>query len=127
MRFIALFAVLGILLLQVSGAIPQDAVGGSLVIALAVLVAALAVAVHEAWTMKRGVLGWIVNVVVSLVGVLLAASLAGPFVGILFGYANPGQTLAETGGPLYAASLAVMMIIALFGAWGGLQLVNRWR
>jgi uncharacterized membrane protein YeaQ/YmgE (transglycosylase-associated protein family) len=46
-------------------------------IGLAYLVAALAVGIHEAWTKKRGVPGWIVNIVVSFVGALVAAPLGG--------------------------------------------------
>ena len=127
MKYIALIAVLGILLLQASGAIPIDSVGGSLTIGLALLVAGLAVGIHEAWTRRRGVLGWIVNVVVSFFGMLVAATVAGPFVGILFSIANPGQTLAEAGGPILSAALAAMMAVALLGSWGALRLVNRWR
>ena len=127
MKYIALIAVLGILLLQASGAIPIDSVGGSLTIGLALLVAGLAVGIHEAWTKRRGVLGWIVNVVVSVFGMFVAATVAGPFVGILFSIANPGQTLAEAGGPILSAALAAMMAVALLGSWGALRLVNRWR
>ncbi len=127
MKYIALIAVLGILLLQASGAIPIDSVGGSLTIGLALLVAGLAVGIHEAWTKRRGVLGWIVNVVVSFFGMLVAATVAGPFVGILFSIANPGQTLMEAGGPILSAALAAMMAVALLGSWGALRLVNRWR
>ena len=127
MKYIALIAVLGILLLQASGAIPIDSVGGSLTIGLALLVAGLAVGIHEAWTKRRGVLGWIVNVVVSVFGMFVAATVAGPFVGILFSIANPGQTLMEAGGPILSAALAAMMAVALLGSWGALGLVNRWR
>ncbi|KRR14976.1 hypothetical protein [Bradyrhizobium valentinum] len=73
MQYIVLIAVIGILLLQLTGSIPLDSVGGSMVIALAFFAAALVVAIHEAWTKKRGVLGWIVNIVVSFVGAFLAA------------------------------------------------------
>jgi hypothetical protein len=73
MMYIALIAVIGILLLQATGSIPLASVGGSMTIGLAYLVAALAVGIHEAWTQKRGVLGWIVNIVVSFVGALVAA------------------------------------------------------
>jgi hypothetical protein len=77
MTYIVLIAVIGILLLQGTGAIPLDSVGGAMVIAMAVLVGTLAVAIHEAWTKKRGVLGWIVNIVVAFVGVFLVAPLGG--------------------------------------------------
>ena len=48
-----------------------------MVIALAVFVAALAVAVHEAWTKRRGVLGWIINIISSFLGTFVAAQFGG--------------------------------------------------
>ena len=77
MIYIALIAVIGILLLQATGSIPLASVGGSMTIGLALLAAAPAVGIHEAWTKKRGVLGWIVNIVVSFVGAFLVAPLGG--------------------------------------------------
>ena len=134
MIYIALIAVIGILLLQATGSIPQASVGGPITIALACFTAALAVAIHEAWTRKRGVLGWIVNIVVVFVGVFVAAQ-AGELVMLpLFlllsatGLAGPVQgSLAATGGPLLYVSLAGMMLFTLLGAWGALWIVNRWR
>lgn len=58
MKYIALIAVTGILLLQSAGSIPLASVGGALTIGLAFIAAALAIGIHEAWTNKRGVLGW---------------------------------------------------------------------
>ena len=95
---IVLIAVIGIVVLQMAGAIPMDAVGGGLVIAAATFAAALAIAVHEAWTKKRGVLGWIANIVVSLLGAFLAAQLGGPLVAI------PLLMLVGGGGIVYAVS-----------------------
>ena len=72
MKFIAPIAVIGILLLQVSGAVPQSSVGGPMTLALAFFGAALAVGIHESWSNKRGVLGWIVSIVAALVGAMPA-------------------------------------------------------
>jgi hypothetical protein len=128
MQYIVLIAVIGILLLQLTGAIPLDSVGGSMVIALAFLVAALAVGIHEAWTKKRGVLGWIVNIVVSLVGAFVAAPLGGPVVAIpILMLANGEASLAATGGLPASVALAGMMVVTLLGSWGALWIVNRWR
>ena len=77
MKLIALVAVIGILLLQWSEAIPLSSVGGPMVIALAFFCAAMAVAIHEAWTEKRGILGWIVSIVVAFLGAFVAAQLGG--------------------------------------------------
>lgn len=54
MGYIALAAVFGIVFLQGSGAIPMSSVGGPMTIAMVGFTAMLAVAIYEAWTMKRG-------------------------------------------------------------------------
>jgi hypothetical protein len=125
---IALIAVIGILLLQLSGSIPLDSVGGSMVIALAVFAAVFAVAIHEAWTKKRGVLGWIVNIVVSFVSVSLVAPLGGlVMVLILSPFMGGSGSLAAAGGLLVPVALAGHMVITLLASWGALWIVNRWR
>ena len=128
MMYIVLIAVIGILLLQSSGAIPLDSVGGSMVIALAFFLGALAVGVHEAWTKKRGALGWIVNIVVSFVGAFLVAPPGGMVVAMLLSPFMAGSTsLAAAGGSVMHVALAGMMIVTLLGSWGALWVVNRWR
>ena len=127
MKYIVPIAVIGVLLLQASGAIPQSSVGGALTIALAFLLAALAVGIHEAWTKKRGVLGWIVNIVVSLVGALLVAEVGELVLLPILMLMDVRSSLAATGGfPMYVG-LACMMLLTLLGSWGALWVVNRWR
>lgn len=125
MLYIALIAVIGILLLQLTGSIPLASVGGSMTIGLTFLAAALAVGIHEAWTKKRGVLGWIVNIVVSFVGAIMAAPLGGMVIGIML--SDGSRSLAATGGPRFSIALAAGMLVTLLGSWGALQIVNRWR
>ena len=128
MPYIVLIAVAGILLLQGTGAIPLDSVGGAMVIAMAVLVGTLAVAIHEAWTKRRGVLGWIVNIVVSFAGVFLVAPLGGLAMVILLApFMDGSSSLAKAAGPQLSIALAGQMAITLLGSWGALWLVNRWR
>ena len=128
MQYIVLVAVIGILLLQLSGAIPLDSVGGPMVIALAFFLGALAVAVHEAWTKKRGVLGWIVNIVASFVGVFLVAPTGGMVVALLLSpFMDGSSSLAAAGGPVMHVALAGMMVVTLLASWGSLWVVNRWR
>ena len=128
MIYIALIAVIGILLLQWTGSIPLASVGGSLTVGFAYIAAALAVGIHEAWTKKRGVLGWIVNIVVSIVGVFVGAQLGGFLLVIILGLvANVDGSLAKTGGLVMSVALAGGMLFSLLGAWGALQIVNRWR
>ena len=128
MKYIAPIAVLAILLVQFSGVVPQSSVGGPMTIALVFLAAALAVGINEAWTKKRGVLGWIVSIATSLAGGFFAASEIGDLVvGPMLALLNPGSSLAATGGPLLYVSLAGMMLLTLLGSWIALQIVNRWR
>jgi hypothetical protein len=108
-----------------TGSIPVASVGGSLTIGLAFIVAALAVGVHEAWTKRRGVLGWIVNIVVSFIGVSVAAPIGGTIIALLL--SDGSRSLAATGGPLFSVALAGGMLVTLLGSWGALWIVNRWR
>lgn len=127
MPYILLIAVIGVLLLYVSGAIPLSSVGGPMVIALAFFVAALAVAIYEAWTRRRGVLGWIVNIVSSFVGTFVAAQLGGLVIVIVLSPFVSGSSLATLGGAVMAVSLIGTMAAAVLGSWGALAIVNRWR
>ena len=133
MKYIAPIAVIAIVLLQFSGAVPQSSVGGPIALAVVFLGAAVAVGIHEAWTKKRGVLGWIVSIVVALVGAFLASQLGELlFVAILMllstlKLVNVTGSLAATGGALLYAGLAAMMLLMLLGSWIALSIVNRWR
>lgn len=128
MTYIALIAVIGILLLQATGAIPLASVGGPLTIGLFFIVAALAVGIHEAWTNKRGVLGWVVNIVVSFVGALVGAQAGGFVIVMLLGLTGTMDgSIAKTGGFTLSFALAGGMLATLAGAWGALWIVNRWR
>jgi len=127
MIYIALVAVIGILLLHSTGAIPLTGVGGAMTMGLALLAIAPAVGIHEAWTKKRGVLGWIVNIVVSLVGAFLFAPLGGMVIVIILSPFMDKPSLAATGGAVMYFALAGQMLVVLLGAWGALWIVNRWR
>ncbi|KAB2878072.1 MAG: hypothetical protein F9K38_11795 [Pseudorhodoplanes sp.] len=128
MTYIALIAVIGILLLQATGAIPLSSVGGPLTIGLVFIAAALAVGIHEAWTNKRGVLGWVVNIVVSFVGALVGAQAGGFVIVMLLGLTGTMDgSIAKTGGFAPSFALAGGMLATLAGAWGALWIVNRWR
>ena len=128
MIYIAVIAVIGIVLLQLTGSIPRDSVGGAMVIAMAVFAGALAVGIHDAWTKRRGLLGWIVNIVASFVGALVAAPLGGMvMVMILLPFMGGTSSLAAAGGPQMLVALTGQMVLTLLGSWGAIWLVNRWR
>lgn len=125
--YILLIAVVGVLLLYVSGMIPLSSVGGPMVIALAFFAAALAVAIYEAWTKRRGVLGWIVNIVSSFVGTFVAAQIGGLIMVMILSPFMSASSLATSGGAVMAVSLVGTMAIVVLGSWGALAIVNRWR
>lgn len=127
MQYIALIAMIGILLLHSTGAVPLTGVGGAMTIGLALLAVAPAVGMHEAWTKRRSVLGWIVSIVVSLVGAFLFAPLGGMVIVLILSPFMDKPSLAATGGPVMYAALAGMTLVTLLGAWGALWIVNRWR
>ncbi|MCC0006136.1 MAG: hypothetical protein H6872_13750 [Methylobacteriaceae bacterium] len=125
MIYIAVIAAAAILLLQLTDSIPMASVGGSMTIALVYFVAALAVAIHEAWTKRRGALGWVVNIVLSFVGALVAAPLGGGLLAMLL--SDGSRSLAAAGGVRFSIALVGGMLVTLLGAWGALWIVNRWR
>jgi hypothetical protein len=91
-------------------------------------VAALAIGMHEAWTKRRGVPGWIVNTVVTFFGAFFAAQIAGPVIAIpLLMLVGGATSLAAAGSGVMSVALALMMVAALLGSWGAILLVNRWR
>lgn len=127
MPYIALIAVIAILALQFSGTIPQASVGGPMTIAAVVFIAVFAVAIHEAWSHKRGVLGWIVNILVAFVSAFVAAELGGFVMVALLGLVKFEGSLAQTQGPLLYVSLVLMTLFPLLGSWLALRIVDRWR
>lgn len=125
MKYIVLIAVIGILLLHSSGAVaPTDV---AIAYGLVALAAAPAVGIHEAWTKRRGVLGWIVNLVVSLVGPVLLAPLGGMVVVLILSPFMDRSSLAATGGAVMYFAAAGIMLVTLLAAWCALWIVNRWR
>ena len=125
MIYIAAIAAVAILLLQLTDSIPMASVGGSMMIALVYIGAALAVGIQEAWAKKRGALGWIVNVVVSFVGALVAAPVGGGLLAMLL--SDGSGSLAAAGGARFSIALVGGMLVTLLGAWCALWIVNRWR
>lgn len=127
MKYIALIAVFTLLLLEVSGSIPQSSVGGPMTIALVIFSAALAVGIRDAWLNRRGVLGWIVSIVISFVGTYVAAEIGGLIFGtmqVLLGVEGP---LAQSGHPFLYVTLVGMVLITILGSWLALRLVARMR
>lgn len=132
MTYIAPIAMIAIIFLDImifrwTGAIAQSNVGGTLALALAFLAAALAVGIHEAWSRKRGVLGWVVSITVSVFGAFVATSLSGIVLEPIFKLLNLDESVLATGHPLHFIASAGMMLHTLLGSWIALSIAKRRR
>ncbi|MCJ7597313.1 MAG: hypothetical protein MUO41_01545 [Methyloceanibacter sp.] len=127
MRLIILIAVTTNLLLELSDALPKSSVGGPMAMMMIVFLAVLALGLYEAWSQKRGVLGWLVSIVASVIGGFFGAAVASAILGTLLSHFSLGVPLAESQHPLRYIASAGMMLLALLGSWIALQIVNRSR
>jgi hypothetical protein len=127
MTYITLIAVIAIVLAQWAGTIPQSSVGGPMTLVLVFLVAALAVGIHEAWSRKRGALGWIVSIFASLAGTFLATLLPSRVIEPILMRLGLEVPMADTDGLLIYVLLAGLMLLTLLGSWVALWVVNRLR
>jgi len=127
MRTITLVGVIGILLFDFAGAIPKSSVGGPLALFLIFFLAMLVVGLHEAWSNKRGVLGWIVSIVCSVIGGFLAVTFGGLVMEAILPLLELNGSLATSQHPMRYVLSAGMMVLTLLGSWTALQIVNRFR
>lgn len=131
MKIITLIAMLAVTLIVASGALPKGSVGGPMMLTLIFLCAAVAVGLYEAWSIKRGAVGWIVSIAVAFVGGLIGAFVGAMILESLIVLLLPlmkfeGSLMAAGNLPLYAG-INAQMIFTMLGAWGALQLASRWR
>ncbi|MDX2309365.1 MAG: hypothetical protein NW216_14085 [Hyphomicrobium sp.] len=127
MIIITLIALLVVTLLPLSGLLSQGSVGSAMTIAAVHLAAAIVVGLYEAWSKGRGVLGWIVSVVVAFVG-----GLAGAWGGMMvieqaIMFLKVEGSLAKSGHPLLYVMLNAQMLLTIAGASIVLWIVNRIR
>jgi uncharacterized membrane protein YeaQ/YmgE (transglycosylase-associated protein family) len=121
-KTIALLSVAALLLVELSGAMPRSSVGGPLTIMLIMVIAMLAVGIHEAWTKKRGPLGWIASIVASVIGGFVAASLVSLVMDMIRPHLHLNGSLVSSQHPLLYISLAGMAILTVLGSWITLQI-----
>ncbi len=122
-----LVSVIGILLLDVTGAIPKASVGGAMTMFFAFLVAMFTLGVYEAISNKRGVFGWIVSIVCALVGGLVAALVGAQILDEILPLMKLDGPLVTSQHPMRYLAPAGMMIFTLLGSWAALKIVNRFR
>ncbi|HYF52883.1 MAG TPA: hypothetical protein VEA41_01340 [Salinarimonas sp.] len=127
MLYLVVAAIIGILILHGTGAIPMSGVGGAMVIGFAYLIGVTAVGIYDAWTRRRSWLGWIVSLVVAHAAAMLLAPFGGMIVVLLLSPFMDASSLAATGGVVLASGLAGGMAVTLLVGWGSLRLLDRWR
>jgi hypothetical protein len=125
--YIALIAIFALLLLELSGSIPRASVGGAMTIAFVVFIAAIAVGIREAWLKKLGIGGWIVSIVVAIVGAYVGGEVSNLIFGTIQVLLGAEGALAQTQHPLYYVWLVGMPIFTLMGSWLALRIVDRMR
>lgn len=125
MKAITLLAVAAMLLVEIFG--PKASVGGSMSFMLVFVLVVLAVAIYEAWSNKRGAMGWIVNLFASIIGGLVAVALIGMGMEALLPHLHLEGSLASSQHPLKYVLVAAIAIVMVLGSWMPLWAVNRLR
>ncbi|MCK1723468.1 hypothetical protein [Bradyrhizobium sp. 141] len=125
MKTITLLAMAALLLLEAFG--PTSSVGGPMTFMLVFVVVMLAVAIYEAWSNRRGTIGWIVNVFACAFGGLVAIALVGMAMDIVLPYLHLEGSLASLQHPLKYVVVAAVALLMVLGSWLPLQLLNRHR
>ena len=126
MKTIILLAMAASFLVAVFG--PTASVGGPMTIMFVLFLAMVAVGIHEAVSNRRGPLGWILNLVVAVIGGFVAASFSGlAIVEPIITLFPINGSLASSGHPLFYVGYAVMAVLTVLGSWLAIQIVNRFR
>jgi hypothetical protein len=125
LKIITLLAVMAMLLVDLFGS--KSSVGGPITDLLVVFIVMLAVGIYEAWSRKRGALGWIVNIVAAVIGGFVAVSLAGMAMETILTQIRFQGRLATSHHPMRYIAEVGMAIFTVLGSWLTLQIVNRFR
>ncbi|MDH2357420.1 hypothetical protein QCM77_41055 [Bradyrhizobium sp. SSUT18] len=125
MKTITLLAVAVMLLVEIFG--PTSSVGGSMSFMLIFVLVVLTVAIYEAWSNKRGAIGWIVNIFAAAFGGLVAVALIGMAMDAMLPYLHLEGSLASSQHPLKYVVVAAIAIVMVLGSWMPLWAVNRLR
>ena len=130
MKTIILLAVAASLLVAVFG--PTSSVGGPMTVMFVLFLAMLTVGIYEAVSNRRGPLGWVVNIVLAVIGGFVAAIVVGttvmePLI-LLSSLVFPMTgSLVSTGHPLLYVLSAAMAVLTVLGSWLAIRIVNKFR
>ncbi len=120
---IALVAVTAILLVDLFGA--KSSVGGPMTDLLVSFLIMLAVGIYESWSRGRGPLRWVVNIVLAIVGGMVALSLVGMAMETVITAAHFEGKLATSHQPLRYIADVALPVFTMLGSWIPLQIVDR--
>jgi hypothetical protein len=122
-KIIALVALAAILLADVFGS--KSSVGGPMTDLLVSVLIMLAVGIYESWSKVRGPLGWAVNIVLAVVGGVVALSLFGMAMEAAMTAIHFEGQLATSHRPLRYIADVAMPAFTILGSWLPLQVANR--
>ncbi len=105
----------------------DSSVGGPMTVLLIVVLAMLAVGIHDAWTNGRGPLGWLASIVLAFLGGAAGIAIANSVMATIRSFFAVEGSLAQSGHPLLYVSLAAIALLAVFGAWSATQIPNLFR
>ena len=122
MKTITLITVLALIAQDLWGT--QSSVGGSLTILLILVIAIVAVGIHDAWAHRRGVLGWLASLGAAIVGGTAGMVGSGMAFEAIIPYLHLNGSLASSQHPMLYIASAGSAMITVFGCWVALQLVD---
>jgi hypothetical protein len=121
LKIITLLAVLTVLLVDVFGS--KSSVGGPMTDLLVSFLIMLAVGLYEAW--GRGPIGWVVNVVLAVIGGIAGLWLMSIALETAMSLVHFQGKLATSNHPLRYIADGAMPIFTVLGSWTPIQIVNR--
>ena len=124
-KTITLLAVMATLLFDVLGT--KSSVGGPMTELLIGFLTMWSVGIYEAWSEKRGPLGWALSVFVAFIGGFIGISLFGMALERIMTLVHFEGVLATSNHPLRYIAMVGMPIFTVLGAWLPLKLINRLR
>ena len=125
MKAITLLAVLAMLLVGFIGS--ESSVGGPMTLVLVAFLIMLAVGIYEAWSNGRGPAGWVLNIVLSVIGGIIAVSLTGMAMEEIISKIHFEGRLASSHHPMRYIAEVAMAVFTVLGSWIPLQIANRFR
>lgn len=125
MKTIALLALIAMILVDIFG--PKESVGGAMTMGMVVILIVFVVGIYEAAANKRGVLGWIVNIVTVIVGGFIAINIIGLLMDLIIPLLHLDMSLAKSGHPIKYVLTAAIAILVVLGSWAPILIINRWR